>query len=87
MSRRIHNQLLSSSATSKTMVLTPKQLRQLQVKAANGEVTLSGTVETADQKREIGSIVREMPGVSSIKNDLAIKGADAKTDNLPSGPR
>lgn len=87
MSRRIHDQLLSSSGASKTMRLTPKQLRQVQVKAANGEVTLSGAVETADQKREIESVVKEMPGVSSVKNDLAIKGADAKTDNLPSGPR
>jgi osmotically-inducible protein OsmY len=87
MSRRIHNQLVNSSATSKTMKLTPRQLRRVQVKAANGQVTLSGAVETADQKREIESVVKEMPGVSSIKNDLAIKGADSKTDNLPSGPR
>jgi hypothetical protein len=87
MSRRIHNQLLSSAAASKTMKLSPKQIRRIRVKAANGEVTLSGAVDTADQKREIESVVKDMPGVSSIKNELAIKGADAKTDNLPSGPR
>jgi len=82
MSLRLRHQLLNTTAPSTATRLTSRQLQYVQVRAStSGEVTLSGTVATKEDRGEVESVVRSMPGVSSISNQLTIKGADGKTDN------
>ena len=83
MSNRIRRQLMNTASPGSTAKLTPKQLQHVRVKAANGEVTLSGSVSTPNEKREIEARVKEMRGVSGVKNQLTIKGAGSTTDNTP----
>lgn len=43
------------------------------VKADNGVVTLTGTVEDQDAKGLAGDTVENLPGVTRVQNDLAVK--------------
>jgi len=42
--------------------------------AANGVVTLTGTVETAQQRQEAETIAANVPGVSGIQNNITVTG-------------
>jgi len=48
---------------------------QVTVKATDGIVTLTGTVEDKDQKALAEDTVKNLPGVASVNNELSIKGA------------
>jgi osmotically-inducible protein OsmY len=43
------------------------------VTAANGEVTLSGSVETRRMKHLVEDLVAEMPGVSAVHNSIQVR--------------
>ena len=45
----------------------------IQVHVFNGEVDLSGAVDSADSKAEAGRIVSAVPGVTSVRNDLEVR--------------
>jgi osmotically-inducible protein OsmY len=46
---------------------------QVRVSARDGVVTLSGTVQDQDQKQLAEDTAENLPGVTSVKNDIAIK--------------
>ncbi len=48
---------------------------QVTVKAADGVVTLTGTVEDKDQKALAADTVQNLPGVMGVNNELTIKAA------------
>ncbi|MBP1861967.1 BON domain-containing protein [Rhizobium herbae] len=48
----------------------------IDIKARRGNVWLKGAVDTAHERRKIEALVYAMPGVVSIRNDLATSGVD-----------
>ena len=46
----------------------------IRVRADNGMVTLMGTVPTARAKDRAGEVVRKVPGVRAVRNELQLKG-------------
>lgn len=50
----------------------------VKVKASDGIVTLTGTVQDQDQKALAEDTVENLPGVSSVKNELKIKSSYAE---------
>jgi outer membrane biosynthesis protein TonB len=54
---------------------------------ANGVVTLSGTVETEQQRQEAETVAANVPGVSGIQNNITVTGSDsAQAPNAPPPP-
>ena len=47
----------------------------VQIKAVDGVVTLSGTVQDKDDKSLAADTVENLPGVTSVKNDIVVKPA------------
>jgi len=45
----------------------------INVEACAGRIWLSGFVDTLAQKNRATELAREVPGVNSVKNDLAVK--------------
>ena len=43
------------------------------VRAFNGSVQLSGFVNTEEQKRRAGELAQQIPGVAQVINDIALK--------------
>jgi osmotically-inducible protein OsmY len=50
-----------------------KTLVRVSVDTVGGVVTLTGTVESADQKKHAEEVARGVKGVSKVVNDLQIK--------------
>lgn len=50
-----------------------KTLRGVDVDSANGVVTLKGHVDSADTKRRAEAVAKQVDGVSSVKNQLAVR--------------
>jgi hyperosmotically inducible protein len=46
---------------------------EVRVRTYQGEVQLSGFVDTADQKQRAAEIARQVPGVRYVKNDIVVK--------------
>jgi hyperosmotically inducible protein len=49
-------------------------LTNIDVNSTNGVVTLSGQVDTADQKRMAADVARSVDGVVKVNNNLQVKG-------------
>jgi hyperosmotically inducible protein len=47
--------------------------KNIKVITRNGTVTLRGPVETAAEREEINALVKAMPGIKSIDNQLEVK--------------
>lgn len=47
--------------------------KNIKVITRNGEVTLRGPVETAAEREKIEALVKAMPGIKSIDNQLEVK--------------
>jgi hyperosmotically inducible protein len=47
--------------------------KNIKVVTRNGMVTLRGPVETAAEREEISALVKAMPGIKSIDNQLEVK--------------
>ena len=47
--------------------------KNIKVITRNGEVTLRGPVETAAEREKIDALVKAMPGIKSIDNQLEVK--------------
>jgi hyperosmotically inducible periplasmic protein len=51
-----------------------KTLTKINVDSDKGVVTLKGEVDSADTKRRAEEVARRVSGVSSVKNELKVKG-------------
>jgi hypothetical protein len=65
-------QHFSVSRPDSTIHLSPDELRQFQVEAVNGNVTLHGVVSSELEKKMIGENVSRMTGVRSVNNQLRV---------------
>ena len=45
----------------------------LSVETSQGEVRLSGTVDTVEQERQAVTVARAVQGVKTVKNDISVK--------------
>lgn len=75
---------LSTGSTGTTGVIAEDQLTKIQVVAQNGVITLSGPVETEEEKRIIEKQVSGMEGVKSVVNNLQV--APGQRSNTPLQP-
>jgi osmotically-inducible protein OsmY len=58
----------------------PADAAQIQVDATHGEVTLAGTVDTAEARRRAENVAESIAGVVSVMNNLRVRqpgGTDA----------
>ena len=64
------------TAKAKAKILATKQLKSLQisVETRNGEVLLSGLVDTQAAKTRAEQVVSQIAGVKSVRNTLEVKG-------------
>jgi osmotically-inducible protein OsmY len=51
-----------------------KTLRSINVDSEKGVVTLKGDVDSADTKQRAESVAKRVSGVTSVKNELRVKG-------------
>jgi hyperosmotically inducible periplasmic protein len=73
--------VLASSATDRKIEAAAKASYNyrtvledhVSVKALDGEVTLTGTVQDKDQKELAADTVENLPGVTGVKNNIAVK--------------
>jgi len=49
---------------------------EISVETYKGEVQLSGFVSSIDQTRKAVEIAKSIPGVTSVKNDMRVKGSN-----------
>jgi hyperosmotically inducible protein len=63
------------SAKVKTELLTDKRVKgtEVAVRTYNGEVQLSGFVDSPDQKVRAVQVARAVPGVRDVHDDLIVK--------------
>jgi outer membrane translocation and assembly module TamA len=73
LSQRIEKDLQADTA------LTTSNIK---INAANGRVTLRGSVETEQQKRSLEEKVKAMSGVSSVDNQVEVKAKSDTTNTL-----
>ena len=55
--------------------------QSIHAKVKNGTLVLTGSVKTADQKREAGSLAKKVPNVQQVVNELEIKPNKHSTAN------
>jgi len=71
--------------------LDGKGLRDVQIQTENGEVTLSGVVESPDEKTLAEESVKTVPGVVKVKNNISVVEERMHERNIntnkPGGPR
>jgi hypothetical protein len=65
-------QQFSVSRPDSPIHLSPAELRQFQVEAVNGNVTLHGVVSSESEKKTIGENVSRMTGVRSVNHQLRV---------------
>jgi osmotically-inducible protein OsmY len=51
-----------------------KTLKSINVDSSNGVVTLKGRVDSEDTKRRAEDVAKRVSGVSSVKNELSVRG-------------
>ena len=58
----------------------------IDVRVANGEITLSGSVSDRDQKRRAEDLIEQVSGVREVHNNLRVShGQDATSSTRPAG--
>ncbi|HEY1804779.1 MAG TPA: BON domain-containing protein [Terracidiphilus sp.] len=55
--------------------------QSIHIKAKNGTLVLSGSVKTAEQKREAESLAKKTPNVQQVVNELEVKPDKHSTNN------
>src|SRR5580692_4814619 len=58
---------------------TALQGQQVKAYTANRVVTLSGTVQTQQQRQEAETVAANVPGVAGIQDNITVAGGDAQT--------
>lgn len=62
----------------------------IQINANNGAIVLNGWVQSPEQKRQVGAIARDVPGVVAVNNQLVPlidpTSRTPKTENQPADP-
>ena len=79
----------STPATSQARAaggIRPESLRNVQISANNGAITLGGTVGSEAERRLLENRVRRMTGVSTIQNNLRVSGAGGQLRGQGVGP-
>jgi len=79
----------TTPATSQARALgaiRPESLRNVQISANNGAITLGGTVGSEAERRLLESRVRRMTGVNTIQNNLTVSGAGGQLRGQGVGP-
>ncbi|CAB0150152.1 hypothetical protein PSI9734_00719 [Pseudidiomarina piscicola] len=61
-------------ANVKSALMAKARGMQINVEVTNGAVTLSGQVETQDDVIALERAARDVEGVKSVRNELAVKG-------------
>lgn len=66
------------TAKVKTAIFNEPTLKssEISVETYKGEVQLSGFVSSIDQTRKAVEIAKSVPGVTSVKNDMRVKGSN-----------
>jgi osmotically-inducible protein OsmY len=66
------------TAKVKTAIFNEPSLKTLEIKVETfkGEVQLSGFVSTIDQTNKAVEVAKSVPGVTSVKNDMRVKGSN-----------
>ncbi len=66
------------TAKVKTAIFNEPSLKSLEitVETFKGEVQLSGFVSTIDQTNKAVEVAKSVPGVTSVKNDMRVKGSN-----------
>jgi hypothetical protein len=75
-------------AAVSTAIAHDAMLKNQPITAAtsNGVVTLSGTVETDQQRQEAETVAANVQGVSGIQNNITVNGATAQSESAPPPP-
>ena len=58
--------------------MSSKTLVRIDVQTERGDVTLSGVVQTAEQKARAEQLVREVNGVKRVTNNLEVRAANQR---------
>lgn len=58
----------------------------IRISASNATITLQGTVQSEDQKRQIERAARQVTGVSRVENQLEVRSSGGTTPSSPSTP-
>src|SRR5438445_7965859 len=74
---------VTSDIQSKLGADSGLQNKQLTVQAANGTVTLSGTVDNDTQREAAAKYAASEPGVKTVINNLQVVSGQASADNAP----
>ena len=67
-----NNKQLASKVKDALMKKTRSVGVDVNVRAVNGEVTLTGTVDVASEKQAAADVARGVPGVRSVVDDLTV---------------
>jgi hypothetical protein len=58
---------------------------EITIEVKNGEVTLTGTVNSREEKRHAEAIAEQSPGVREVQNHLRVSHENASDSSTPSG--
>lgn len=66
------------TAKVKTAIFNEPSLKssEISVETYKGEVQLSGFVSSIEQTRKAVEVAKSIPGVTSVKNDMRVKGSN-----------
>lgn len=70
----IDDSVITTKAKAKILATKDLKTLQISVETRQGEVTLSGAVDSEAAKMKAEQVVSEIEGVKSVKNDLEVKG-------------
>ncbi|HET8691075.1 MAG TPA: BON domain-containing protein [Steroidobacteraceae bacterium] len=76
---QIDDAAILTSVKSKLVADKTTDAGDINVDVNRGVVKLSGFVDSAEQKSQAASIARNVDGVTSVQNDLAVKKGDGST--------
>lgn len=77
---------ITTGSTGTTGVIAENMLTAIQVEAKDGEVTLSGPVQSENEKKVIGKRVSGLSGVKKVNNNLTISNSREVAPYSPKGP-
>jgi len=72
----IDNSVLTLKVKSAIFDDPTLKLSEISVQSYKGEVQLSGFVSTIEQTNKAVEIAKSIPGVTSVKNDMRVKGGN-----------